>query len=135
MSEARYLLDTNICIYIAKRRPVEVLRRFELLQVGEVVMSIITLGELRFGAEKSQQPGASREKLQRLTELIPALPLPLEGAVHYGEIRAKLEHAGTPIGANDLWIAAHAMAAELTLVTNNTREFDRIDGLKVENWV
>ena len=83
MTATRYLLDTNICIYIAKRRPPEVLRRFEQLQVGEVAMSVVTLGELEFGAEKSQTPAAAREKLGHLIELIPALELPPEAAENY----------------------------------------------------
>lgn len=131
----RYLLDTNICIYIAKRRPLEVLRRFESLNVGDVVMSVITYGELYYGAEKSRQAEESRDRLNRLTELIPASPLPDNVARVYGAIRAALDRAGTPIGANDLWIAAHALAQDLILVSNNTREFSRIDGLSVENWV
>jgi len=131
---ARFLLDTNICIYIAKRRPPEVLSHFEQHQVGEVAMSIITYGELRFGAEKSRHAEAAHNNLERLAELVPPLPLPSKAAVCYGRIRALLEKAGTPIGANDLWIAAHAMAEDLTLVSNNTGEFNRIPNLLLENW-
>ena len=129
-----YLLDTNICIYIARQRPLAVLKRFEQLQQGEMVMSFITLGELMFGAEKSQYRDETIEKLNRLTELIPVvLPDPAT-ALHYGQIRSHLERAGTPIGANDLWIAAHARSSNLVLVSNNTREFQRVPGLKMENW-
>lgn len=135
MIKPRYLLDTNICIYIAKRRPPEVLRRFEQLEVGEVAMSVVTLGELEFGAEKSRDPSAARRNLDLLLELIPALSLSPEVAGHYGRVRLELQRAGTPIGANDLWIAAHALATDLTLVTNNEREFARIGALKMENWV
>lgn len=134
MTHARYLLDTNICIYIAKRRPPEVLRHFEQLEAGAVVMSIITYGELQFGAEKSQQAKAAHAKLAGLAEIIPVLDLPGKAAGHYGRIRARLEQAGTPIGANDLWIAAHALAEDLTVVTNDTGEFSRIPGLRLENW-
>jgi len=131
----RYLLDTNICIYIAKRHPPEVLRHFDNLQVGDVAMSLITYGELQFGAEKSHISKQVHEKLERLAELVPVLPLTGNVAKHYGRIRAKLEQAGTPIGANDLWIAAHARAEDLILVSNNIREFKRVPGLKLENWV
>jgi len=131
----RYLLDTNICIYIAKRHPPEVLRHFDTLQVGDVAMSLITYGELQFGAEKSRVSDQVHEKLERLAELVPVLPLTGNVAKHYGRIRVKLEQAGTPIGANDLWIAAHARAEGLILVSNNIREFKRVSGLKLENWV
>lgn len=132
---ARYLLDTNICIYIAKRRPPEVLRRFENLQAGEVAMSLITYGELIFGAEKSQSSQRTLATLSALVELIPVLPIPEAAATHYGEIRAILEKAGTPIGANDLWIAAHALAEHTILVSNNLREFKRVPELIAENWI
>ncbi|MBI4793023.1 MAG: type II toxin-antitoxin system VapC family toxin [Deltaproteobacteria bacterium] len=131
----RFLLDTNICIYIAKRRPPEVLRHFEQLEVGDVAMSIITYGELQFGAEKSRHADLAHEKLARLAEIVPVLSLPDKTAIHYGQIRAALERAGTPIGANDLWIAAHSLAEGLILVSNNTSEFSRIPELRLENWV
>jgi tRNA(fMet)-specific endonuclease VapC len=130
----RYLLDTNICIYIAKRRPPEVASRFESLRPGEVGMSIITYGELLFGAEKSQHPEPAKERLRRFVEFVPVLVLPDESPRHYARIRAELERAGTPIGGNDLWIAAHALASGLILVSNNLREFGRIAGLSTENW-
>ncbi len=132
---ALFLLDTNICIYIAKRRPPEVLARFEGLQPGEAALSVITYGELRLGAEKSMSRTAALERLERLTEWVPVLSLPQDAAVHYGIIRATLELQGRPIGANDLWIAAHALAGQLTLISNNTREFKRIPGLLLEDWV
>ena len=130
----RYLLDTNICIYIAKRRPPEVASRFETLRPGEVGMSMITYGELLFGAEKSQHPQAVKDRLQRFVELVPVLPLPEESPRHYARIRSELQRTGTPIGANDLWIAAHALASGLILVSNNLREFGRVTGLAAENW-
>ena len=135
MTTARYLLDTNICIYIAKQRPVTVMDRFCDLQVGDLGMSIITHGELCFGAEKSQNSERAFEVLERLTELIPVLSFPETAAQTYGVVRAALEKRGQPIGANDLWIAAHALSAGLTLVSNNCREFERVPGLKLENWV
>jgi len=131
----RCLLDTSICIYIAKRHPSEVMQHFERLQTGDVAMSLITYGELQFGAEKSRMAKQVYKKLEHLAELIPVLPLTEKVSNHYGWIRAKLEQAGTPIGANDLWIAAHARAEGLILVSNNIREFERIPGLKLENWV
>lgn len=134
MIPVRYLLDTNICIYIAKRHPPEVAGRFERLRPGDVGMSMITYGELLFGAEKSQHPERAQERLQRFVGLVPVLALPEESPHHYARIRAALERAGTPIGANDLWIAAHALATRLILVSNNLREFDRIAGLATENW-
>jgi tRNA(fMet)-specific endonuclease VapC len=134
MTAMRYLLDTNICIYIAKRRPPEVAARFERLSPGDVGMSMVTYGELLFGAAKSQQPARATDRLERFAEMVPMLPLPADAPLHYARIRRELERAGTPIGANDLWIAAHALAAELILVTNNLREFLRVPGLRTENW-
>lgn len=130
-----YLLDTNICIYIAKRRPPEVLRRFEEVAEGTLGMSLVTYGELLYGAERSASREKALEVLRRLASAIRILELPLAAADHYGEIRAALERVGRPIGNNDLWIAAHARAAGMTLVTNNEREFRRVAGLGVENWV
>ncbi len=130
---AKYVLDTNICIYIAKLHPPAVLTKFERLQVGDVAMSLITYGELHYGAEKSQQPEQAHAKLNRLAELINILPLATSVADYYGSIRSTLEKAGTPIGANDLWMAAHALSEKLILVSNNLREFQRVPGLTVEN--
>lgn len=131
----RYLLDTNICIYIRRARPLQVRERLSRQRPGSVGLSLITWGELLYGAARSRHKGLAHEQLNAIVEMIPVLPLPLEAAVHYGAIRAALAAAGTLIGANDLWIAAHARAAKLTVVTNNTREFERVDGLKLENWV
>jgi len=132
--EPRYLLDTNICIYIRQKRPEDLLRRFEKLAPGEAAVSVITYGELLYGAEKSAQRRAALERLRELVLLLPALPLPEAAAESYGKIRAELESKGEMIGNNDLWIAAHASAADLTLVTNNEREFRRVRGLKLQNW-
>ena len=130
-----YLLDTNICIYIIKRRPMEVLERFNRLSVGDVYMSIITYGELYYGASKSKLSAKSLKNLAELENLIPPMPMNPEVGRHYGTIRAELESQGQTIGGNDLWIAAHARALDCILVTNNTREFDRVSSLKLENWV
>ena len=110
------------------------LKKFEALEVGQVGMSVITFGELYYGAEKSQQKTKTLDILTQLIELIPVLPLPINTAEHYGKVRAVLEKKGKIIGNNDLWIAAHALADKLTLVTNNVREFKRVPGLTVENW-
>ena len=129
-----YLLDTNICIYIAKHKPIEVLQRFQLLEVGQVGMSVITHGELTHGAYKSQQPQLALSKLQQLVELIPVMPIAATVSEHYGQIRSSLEKTGTPIGNNDLWIASHALAEKCILVSNNCKEFNRITDLTLENW-
>lgn len=134
MSAARFILDTNICIYIARKQPAALLARFEKLKRGEAVLSVITYGELRYGAAKSRQRETVLRYLDELAALLPVQPLPTAAAEHYGVIRAQLEEKGRPIGGNDLWIAAHAMAERLTLVTNNTKEFSRIRDLEVQNW-
>lgn len=130
----RYLLDTNICIYIAKHNPPAVRARFAQHTADELVMSVITLGELRFGAEKSQSQERAMIVINQLQSLIQIAPLTEAVGEHYGQIRASLQKTGLPIGNNDLWIAAHARAEEWVLVTNNEREFRRVDGLQIENW-
>lgn len=130
----RYLLDTDICIYIRRKQPPKILSRFEKLESGDVGISVITYGELAYGAAKSAETERATAGLQRLVALLPVLPLPEQAGRAYGEIRAALAAKGTTIGPNDLWIAAHALAAGLTLVTNNEREFRRVHNLKVENW-
>jgi tRNA(fMet)-specific endonuclease VapC len=132
--EARFLLDTNICIYIRRKKPEEVLRRLRALKAGEAAVSVVTFGELVYGAEKSSQRSTALELLRELARVLPVLGLPETAAEAYGTIRAELERKGQMIGNNDLWIAAHARAAGLTLVTNNEREFRRVRGLRVENW-
>jgi tRNA(fMet)-specific endonuclease VapC len=131
----RYLLDTNICIYIAKQMPLSVLHKFEELAIGDAAMSAITFGELFYGAQKSQHSKKNTIFLEELAGLIPPLPMPADAGKFYGDIRCKLEKQGKLIGNNDLWIAAHALAADLTLVSNNLKEFSRVKHLKLENWV
>lgn len=135
---ARYMLDTNICVHIRRARPPQVLERFRVLRPGEVVMSPITQGELLFGLEKIRETtgyDAARRAFAELARLIPVVPIGEATAARYAAFRARLQKAGTLIGNNDLWIAAHAAALNLTLVTNNTREFDRLNpDLAVENW-
>ncbi|HEY2185225.1 MAG TPA: type II toxin-antitoxin system VapC family toxin [Xanthobacteraceae bacterium] len=132
--DARFLLDTNICIYIRRQSPPQVLARFQRLQPGEAVISVITHGELIYGVEKSRLREQAARQLTELIGLLPVLPLPLQAGQSYGAIRAALEVRGETIGNNDLWIAAHAQAARLVLVTNNESEFRRIRGLKIQNW-
>jgi tRNA(fMet)-specific endonuclease VapC len=130
----RYMLDTNICIYIAKHRPPEVKARFERLKPGQLVISAVTYGELYYGASKSSQRATALAQLQDLLEDVPVENLDSAAARAHGEIRATLERQGRIIGNNDLWIGAHALALNVTLATNNEREFKRIPGLSVENW-
>ena len=130
----RYLLDTNLCIYLLKARE-PALERFEHLAPGEAGMSVITAGELFFGAYKSQRVEKNLTAARALQRIIPVAPLPREVPDIYGRMRFGLEREATPVRANDLWIAAHALAANLTLVTHNAREFGRVEGLVVENWL
>jgi tRNA(fMet)-specific endonuclease VapC len=130
----RYLLDTNICIYIQRQRPEKVLACFHKLEPGDAAISVITWGELLYGAEKSKQRKKALQLLEEFKTFVPVLPMPDTAGNQYGIISASLELRGQPIGNNDLWIAAHAKAADLTIVTNNEREFQRIPGLKIQNW-
>ena len=130
--EPRYLLDTNICIYIRQRRPQEVLRRFHRLRPGEAALSVITYGELLYGAAKSAHRAAAIERLRQLVRLLPALALPEGAGETYGSIRAELESKGKMIGNNDLWIAALALEHDLTLLTRD-RHFEKIAQLPRES--
>ena len=130
----RYLLDTDICIYIAKRKPAGVLTRLERLRPGDVGMSVVTYLELVYGAHKSQQVDSNVALIKQLSRLIPVQAMDAPAATYYGKLRAGLEKSGSLIGAYDLLIAAHALALDLTLVTNNVREFRRMPGLRLENW-
>jgi tRNA(fMet)-specific endonuclease VapC len=131
----RHLLDTNICIYIAKHNPATVRARFEQLSADALAMSVITLGELQHGAEKSKARSKALAALQQLQSVIQVEPLTDAVGQHYGQIRSAMERKGQSIGNNDLWIAAHARAEGWVLVTNNEREFCRVDALAIENWV
>jgi tRNA(fMet)-specific endonuclease VapC len=131
----RYLLDTDTCIYLRQRRPESVMHRFARLEIGEAAISVVTYGELSYGVEKGAASRAAWERLAELTTWLPVLPLTAGVGTAYGVIRAELESTGRLIGGNDLWIAAHAKAEGLTLVTNNEKEFRRVRGLKVQNWV
>lgn len=131
---ARYLLDTNIIIALRRQRPRDLAERLTRLKPGDVVMSAVVYGELRYGAEKSARREEAFDLLQRLTQAIPVEPLPNDAGEAYGRIRALLEARGAIIGGNDLWIAAHALARGLVLVTGNVREFTRVPDLVVEDW-
>jgi tRNA(fMet)-specific endonuclease VapC len=130
----KYMVDTDICIYIAKNRPPEVRARFEQMKPGQIVMSPITLGELQFGASKSNQRAIALAEIEKLLQDVPVEDLGTGAAKVYGEIRAAMQRQGISIGNNDLWIASHAVALGVTLATNNEREFRRVPGLIVENW-
>jgi tRNA(fMet)-specific endonuclease VapC len=129
-----YLLDTNICIYIIKKRPAKVLERFNSLSIGDVAISSITLAELHYGIMKSSNPKKNQEALDKFLTPLEILDFDYFATIAYGKIRAYLEKNGTPIGPLDNLIAAHAMSQKLTLVTNNEKEFKRIPDLKIENW-
>lgn len=130
-----YMLDTNICIYIIKKKPISVFRRFESLPLGALSMSLVTRGELEYGALRSNNSKKALDILDELSAYIPVIDLQKNVSSEYADIRADLTTKGTIIGNSDLWIAAHARACEFTLVTNNTKEFERVEGLKIENWV
>ena len=130
-----YMLDTNICIYIIKRRPPEVIRRFQRSEVSRIGISSITLSELFYGASKSAHPARNRIALTQFAAPLKIAPYDDEAAERYGDIRADLEKQGTPIGALDMLLAAHALSLGCTLVTNNTKEFERIPTLKIGNWI
>jgi tRNA(fMet)-specific endonuclease VapC len=129
-----FMLDTDICIYTIKRKPIQVLNRLEMLEPGMVSMSAITFAELMNGAKKSSFVKDNIRRLNVLSELIEVLPFDKNAAIVYGDVRSGLEKRGAIIGGNDLLIAAHALSKELTLVTNNTKEFSWVDGLELENW-
>lgn len=130
----RFLLDTNIVIYVLKRRPIEVLAHFNA-NASRMALSAITLAELMHGAEKSSQVQANLLAIEDFCSRLEVLPYTPKAAQHYGAIRATLEKAGQPIGVNDLHIAAHARSEGLVVVTNNLAEFARVPGLETENWV
>ena len=131
----RYMLDTNICIYVIKHKPESVFRKLKKIKPEDVCISSITYAELAYGVEKSAQPERNRLALSMMLSSIEIVAFDDTAAADYGEIRASLEKGGTPIGSLDMLIAAHARSAGCTLVTNNTKEFCRVEGLKLANWV
>ncbi len=129
----KYLLDTNIVIYTMKNRPQQVKKRFEQYQ-GRMGTSTVTLGELVFGAEHSQQVERNLADIEAMVARLEVLPFDTKAAYHFGQIRAALYRIGKPIGPYDMMIAGQALSTGLKLVTNNTKEFERVPGLVVEDW-
>lgn len=127
------MLDTNICIYVMTNRLPQVRNRFAASS-GKMCISTVTLAELQYGAEKSARKATNRQAIAEFLEGIEVLPFTADAAVHFGQIGAALERAGKPSSSPDIFIAAHARSEGHVLVTNNRREFDRIAGLRVENW-
>jgi len=131
----KIMLDTNICIYIIKRQPAAVLKHFLEYQVGDIGISTITLSELRYGVAKSTHRDKNARALAEFIVPLEVISFDEGAAVAYGDIRATLEKAGTPIGSMDMLIAAHAVSLGIPLVTNNAREFMRIPSLNTINWI
>jgi tRNA(fMet)-specific endonuclease VapC len=130
----KYLLDTNIVIYVMKRKPLEALKVFNK-NASRMAISTITLAELIYGAEKSKQVEKNLNTIEDFISHLEVLPYDINATQHYGQIKAFLERSGKPIGVNDIYIAAHARSHGLTLVTNNLAEFKRVPNLALENWV
>lgn len=130
----RYMLDTNICIYAIKKKPEQVFRHLQEHDPSELCISSVTYAELAHGVEKSQAVEKNRLALALLLANIEIMSFDSLAAESYGKIRADLEKRGTPIGPLDMMIAGHAKSLNYTVVTNNTKEFERVDGLKLENW-
>ena len=131
----RYLLDTDICSYIIRDAYPVLLKKIRATEVGEQGISVVTKAELLFGVRMSPRPDKDATAVVAFLRYVDILPMDDAVAQHYADVRADLKERGTMIGANDLWIAAHARSLGLILVTNNTREFARVPGLKLENWI
>jgi tRNA(fMet)-specific endonuclease VapC len=130
----QFMLDTNVCIHVMRNYPEELRERFNRL-AEQLCISTVTLGELYHAAEKSARRLANLETVELFAARLDVLAFGREAAAHYGQIRASLERRGRPVGAYDMMIGAHARSAALVLVTNNTRDFERIEGLRLDNWV
>jgi len=130
----RYMLDTDTCSYIMRRQPASVIQRLAKVPVIDVCISVITKSELLYGVEVSPKRRQDEAALAAFLAYVEVLAFPEEAAAHYAKIRAELKSRGNIIGANDLFIAAHARSLGLTLITNNTQEFKRVRGLSLENW-
>jgi tRNA(fMet)-specific endonuclease VapC len=129
-----YMLDTNICIYVMKNYPLDLLEKFNAL-AEQLCISSITLGELHYGAEKSARRAANLTAIENFVARLEVLAFEAKAAAHYGQVRAELERAGTPCGPHDMQIGGHARSEGFIVVTNNTREFNRMQGIRTENWV
>jgi len=130
-----YMLDTNICIYIIKQKPIDVITRFRQLPISSIAISSITLSELEYGVMKSSKSDQNQIALSQFVAPLEILPYGDDAAQFYGSIRAYLEKQGTPLGSLDMLIAAHALSINGTLVTNNEKEFSRVPDLRIENWI
>ncbi len=131
----RYMLDTNTCIYVIKQKPALVLKRFQKSRISDIGISSITLSELFYGAVKSKKPAQNQLALAQFAAPMEIIAYDHKASQSYGKIRCHLEKQGTPIGALDMLIAAHAFSAGCILVTNNEKEFNRVPDLKIENWI
>ena len=131
----RFMLDTNICLYMIKGKPPQILSRLKNFNLGDLSVSSITLSELEYGVAKSSKPQQNRDALDAFLAPLEIFPFNGEAAYRYGQIRAFLEKEGKLIGAMDMLIGAHAVSASMTLVTNSIKEFCRIPGLRLENWL
>ncbi len=131
----RFLLDTNICIYIIKKRPAHIVKKFHKFMPGDIAISSVSVAELYFGVFNSQHVEKNLAALQNFLMPLEILAFDENAAMHYGQIRSMLQIHGTPIGSLDLMIAAHARSISAPVVTNNTKEFNRVPELKVENWL
>ena len=129
-----FMLDTNICIYIIKRKPRGIIDHFKRTKISKIGISAIVLSELFYGASKSTKPEQNQMALYQFVAPLEILPYGDDAAQYYGALRAHLENKGTPIGSLDMLIAAHALSIDCTIVTNNEKEFSRVPNLKIENW-
>jgi len=130
----KYLIDTNICIYIMNKRPIGIIHKFKQFDVGDIGVSTITVSELEYGVAKSKNRRLNEQRVEEFLSPLEILPYDEIAASIYGDIRLQLEKSGEPIGPLDLLIAAQALSRELVLITNNEKEFKRVHNLKVENW-
>ena len=130
----KYLIDTNICIYIMNKRPIGIIHKFKQFDVGEIGVSTITVSELQYGVVKGKNRRLNKQRVEEFLSPLAIIPYDEIAANTYGDIRHKLEKCGEPIGPLDLLIAAHALSRNLTLITNNEKEFKRVKNLKVKNW-
>ena len=130
----RYMLDTNICIYIIRKKPIKVLKKLRTFDLSDIVISAITHSELEYGVAKSSRQKENRNALIKFLTTLDIVPYDDKAAADYGQIRNHLEKKGAVVGAMDMLIGAHARSIPVTLVTNNVKEFKRIPGLRVENW-
>lgn len=131
----KYMLDTNTCVYIIKRKPPKVIKRFKQTDVSQIGISSITLSELLYGVSKSSNPEQNQVALSQFVAPLEILPYDDGASQYYGDLRAGLEKQGTPIGSLDMLIAAHAISLNSILITNNEKEFSRVPNLQIDNWV